>query len=312
MKEWRKEFMQPISKNELRKLYAICDKIDELLEEHYRFQAKVNRETAGNWQFFGLDAPELELHSYSEKEKLAANRNATNAPYYKLKLVMDYWCALWFWDMREAAELPTRTDWYNDLVSILDFDVEAAMAKRTVKELTTGKDEFAPDVEQVELFDEDEGQLSLSTYRKEGDAFADVVVHYLAAEKRTGLWQNRRAELVQRYARTYRFFHYQLEFIEVFKERDGFDVIVGNPPWVNVEFDEAGIVADTYPEVAIRNQSAPATRKEVDRLMALTPTLVADYLSEAIWAGELQGISRSSSELSVSPRTENQSVQRSS
>jgi hypothetical protein len=153
IKDWRKEFMQPISKNELQKLYAICDKVDELLEEHYRFQAKVNRETAGNWQFFGLDAPELEMHSYSEKEKLAANRNATNAPYYKLKLVMDYWCALWFWDMREAAELPTRTDWYNDLVSILDFDVEAAMAKRTVKELTTVKDEFAPEVEQVKLFE---------------------------------------------------------------------------------------------------------------------------------------------------------------
>ena len=39
---------------------------------------------------------------------------------------MDYWCALWFQDVRDAAELPTREEWYTDLVQILNIDLEQA------------------------------------------------------------------------------------------------------------------------------------------------------------------------------------------
>ena len=52
-----------------------------------------------------------------------------------------------------------------------------------------------------------------------------------------------------------------LEFIEVFWLRDGFDVIVGNPPWIKLEFNEANIISEKYPEVAIRKVSAPQVRQ---------------------------------------------------
>ncbi|MEI5617536.1 hypothetical protein WB403_51480, partial [Streptomyces brasiliscabiei] len=29
-------------------------------------------------------------------------------PYHRLKLVMDYWCALWFWPLDKVDELPDR------------------------------------------------------------------------------------------------------------------------------------------------------------------------------------------------------------
>ena len=58
----------------------------------------------------------MNLRSYDEKEQLNDQRNRQSAPYYKLKMVMDYWCSLWFWDMRNAEFLPTRQQYLNDIL----------------------------------------------------------------------------------------------------------------------------------------------------------------------------------------------------
>ena len=70
----------------------------------------------------------------------------------------------------------------------------------------------------------------------------------------------RRLVLVQKYNQLYHFFHPQLEFLEVFWERGGFDLIVGNPPWIKFTFEEKGIISEKFPEVAIRNVTAPQVR----------------------------------------------------
>ena len=51
-----------------------------------------------------------------------------------------------------------------------------------------------------------------------------------------------------------------LEFIEVFKQKGGFDIIVGNPPWLKVTFEEKGIIAEKFPEIEIRSTTAPQIR----------------------------------------------------
>mgnify|MGYP007054324157 CR=1 FL=1 len=38
-------------------------------------------------------------------------------------MVMDYWCSLWFWDVRKAEHLPTRQQYVNDIASILNIDL---------------------------------------------------------------------------------------------------------------------------------------------------------------------------------------------
>ena len=124
---WRSDFCEPITGAEFLRLQKLSKAIDMLLEAHYKFQAEINAETKQKGTFFGAyeadEQGQLGLRSYDEKEKLAAQRNNTNAPYYKLKLIMDYWCALWFWDMRDAAELPTRQQWYDDIEKIINIDL---------------------------------------------------------------------------------------------------------------------------------------------------------------------------------------------
>ena len=53
-----------------------------------------------------------------EQEKLSQGIvNAT--PYRRLKLVMDYWCALWFWPIAEAELLPTTEEFLQEVGAIL-------------------------------------------------------------------------------------------------------------------------------------------------------------------------------------------------
>jgi hypothetical protein len=51
------------------------------------------------------------------------------------------------------------------------------------------------------------------------------------------------------------FFHWELAFPEVFA-RGGFDVMLGNPPWLKVEWDESAVLADFDPTIALRDLSA--------------------------------------------------------
>src|SRR5690606_3336073 len=98
-------------------------------------------------------------------------------------------------------------------------------------------------------------QLTLQNYGKTKSESLTKLSKQLDKE-RVSLFTNSRSQIVQKLADQYRFFHYQLEFIEVFKERDGFDAIVGNPPWLKVTFEEKDIMAEVYPELIFKNISA--------------------------------------------------------
>ena len=283
-REWLQEMTAPIRAHEYQKLQALCRKIDALFEEHYRFQARVNactQNAAQLWGAYGLQEQcELDLQSYEEKERLADKRHQTNAPYFKLKMVMDYWCAFWFWDLRQAAELPSREQWYDDLLNLLDIDLEAELtAERRAPDAPA--EGFARP-EQGRLFEEPR-QLSLGEYRREPEQSqaAAVLLDY-GDRAEASLFPSRRRRLVEELARRYRFFHYPLEFVEVFRERGGFDLILGNPPWIKIEFDEKGIVAEKQPEVLVRKTSAPQVRKMLDALLAASPALQELYFSEAL------------------------------
>src|SRR5690606_22976760 len=48
-------------------------------------------------------------------------------------------------------------------------------------------------------------------------------------------------------ARRERFVHFDLIFADILKERGGFDVIVGNPPWAKPSWNEGLVLADIDP-----------------------------------------------------------------
>ena len=61
--------------------------------------------------------------------------------------------------------------------------------------------------------------------------------------------QGRVAGLATALAEEQRFFHWPLEFPEVFAQ-GGFDVMLGNPPWERIKFPEQEFFATRDPEIA--------------------------------------------------------------
>lgn len=242
MREWRKAFTAPLAEDEARTVQRLSAAIDALLLEHAQEQIRLLAQTGNAIQLFGMDTPELALHTYAEKERLyRQQREREHTPYFKLKMVFDYWCALWYWDPEAAAELPARRTWLADIANVLGMEFSAA-----------------------------------------GQSTAAVLDQIADAAPATELFNHHRLQQVRSASKAYRFFHPQLEFIEVFKERGGFDVIVGNPPWVKLEFEESGIVGESHPEVLIRKVSAPDVRKRRERLMAESARLESLYFSELL------------------------------
>lgn len=295
MKDKLDDWTAPISGEDFQILQRISAKIDKRLFEYFTFQWNIERLTNNKTDLWGVAGQtNIEFGSlaenYAEKERLNDTRKRHNNAYFILKNVLDYWCALWFWEFDDAHQLPTRREYWSDIEAILKIK-DAEIDSRTARALHT--------------YIEKDGQLGIFAQNHQNDLFAqsqlDNMVHEEPhhdddnEENKEGKnsssdWQETeeiseiktkskqeilsetkgvvrsffddspRFQTVAKYAARYHFFHPMLEFIEVFWLRDGFDIICGNPPWIRNEFDEQGVISDKYPEVAIRKVSAPVVR----------------------------------------------------
>jgi hypothetical protein len=229
--EKKKQFKQPLTSLECKRLEKLCKVIDTLLEEHYKQIKGIIKDTTSAYAVYGQNAPQTAIKGYDEKERLAESRNARSAPFYKLRMVMDYWCSLWFWDARNSADFPNRNEWYNEVENILGIDLSGLPEDAGAVEILANIKENA--ASQWTLFGSETRILTIAALREQ-----------------------------------HRFFHHELEFLEVFKDRGGFDVIVGNPPWLKLQFEEKDIIAEQFPEIKLRKTTAPQVR-----------TMRQDYLS---------------------------------
>ena len=79
----------------------------------------------------------------------------------------------------------------------------------------------------------------------------------------------------------YNFFHYHLEFPEVF-EKGGFDCLLGNPPWEKINFEDEEFFISRSPEIALaRNKSE--RKLLMSELPTTNPILYQEYLSAKRW-----------------------------
>jgi hypothetical protein len=144
---------------------------------------------------------------------------------------MDYWCALWFWPIEKADLLPSRAEFLLDLSLLLEGNV-----------YDTG-----PAVgEQFSMFPDTMPQQMALALK---DEFGFVDVDRLCRE-------NPRLKLVQELVEKHHFLHWELEFADIFTDRGGFDLVLGNPPWIKVEWNEGGIIGDAEPLYVLRKYTA--------------------------------------------------------
>lgn len=284
-----KDWTAPITDADFKTLQRISGKIDVLLKEYFTNQLSIDKFTNNRNDIWdGIDhsasntlfKAEEQAESYAKKQQLFDTRYRHDNAYRKLKLAMDYWCALWFWEYDDAADLPTRQEYWGDIEALLNVDNSLLDTKTRQALERAGSNVVSEDMPEYGKMTEDESQIVTKT-QEEILTDSHAQVSLFADEDPL------RLKIADRLAKRYHFFHPMLEFIEVFWLRDGFDIICGNPPWIRNEFDEQGIISEKYPEVAIRKVSAPDVRhtKEAFLSNSVLNKLYVDEQIEAACSG---------------------------
>ena len=290
-----KNWTEPITDRDFNILKRLSGKIDLLLKEYFQFQQSVENLTQNKGNIWGVvGTPSLNLDTYAEKERLNDVRYRHDNAYFRLKMVMDYWCALWFWEYDRTADLPTREEYWNDIEAMLnvsdqELDASTTRALHNVHvdkhgQLGVFHEGYMNDMFQQAEYEGMVAREEANPYNTDADSeIIQLSKEQVLAETKgftdNFLHDSKRFEIVMEYAARYHFFHPMLEFLEVFWLRDGFDIICGNPPWLKLQFNEQSVISDKYPEVVIRKVTAPEVREKISLFME-NEQLKSLYLGE--------------------------------
>ena len=267
IRQWKRSFTQPLTEDETARLTYLSQRIDALWADHVRDLQRLEQITTDPMPIYGqgpvspagpggqpnrsdgsadnpaasrpgkgpakagatapavaVDASRAITSTSYKDGKLKEVLGAPQGAYKRLKLVMDYWCALWFWPISQAALLPTRAEYISDLGAILAHR-EAALA----------------------------GAL---TAEPERDALGATDIEALVES-------TPRLGVVKKLEKRERFLHWPLVYADQFYgipgERGGFDVVLGNPPWLKCRFVEKMVMSDKDARFAVKKLTAPQT-----------------------------------------------------
>lgn len=214
---------------------------------------KVKIETQDSLSVFGHTDEAIDSQTtIREKDRifreLYKSEDMMNAgPYARLKFAMDYWCALWFWPIEKAELLPSRSEFLFDMSLILEGTTQPVVVSNFApadknghkKQSSLFPTEMERQRDEIEKLYEGMGSVDIPALRR----------------------QNPRLELASQIAERNRFMHWELEFADLFAERGGFDLILGNPPWIKLGWKEQGVLSDSQPMFAVKRLTAAQTAR---------------------------------------------------
>ena len=241
IRAWRRAFCRPFTADEISELETLSARVDGLWALHTEQLARDRRETEDTLQVWGQDdstSPRCTPNHWKDRirdQGVFSKGTRTVSPYRRLKLVMDYWCALWFWPIGEAARLPTRNEFLTEVSLVLKGSVfQPGLGPNQTKDLFG--EEYAEHADEIAKRITDEiGMLDLERLFE----------------------QFPRLKFVEEMAYQRHFHHWELAFADVFfAGRGGFDLVLGNPPWIKVTWTEGGVLGDFDPSLALRKHSS--------------------------------------------------------
>ena len=269
LSEWRKNFLKPLDADEQRRLEALSAKVEQLWQLHAAQQREIRQKTSDPYDIYGMPSTGRTQTSLDYKDQVLAQelyaRDLSNSSAFgRLKLAMDYWCALWFWPIEQAGDLPSREEWLFELESLLLGDTIGVRAS-----------------EQHDLFastqNPEEGKRFISQH--------GVVDTQLLKQAFP------RFDLVEQLANQHKFFHWTLQFADVFAgapqagettpaHDGGFDLMLGNPPWLLVGWNSSAVLGDFEPQLILRNFSANKAGQLRDGIFEQNPAVKSAWLAE--------------------------------
>ncbi len=253
--DWHKKEVKPKYGDE--QLLELLE-LSRLVDEHFKNYTSERNEAltktevpASVWP----EAPQWDkpAPSLSEQEEVKRTLEASSGSFQRLKLLMDAWCALWFYPVKSAEKLPTREAWLATAKMLLGGS--SVSQDRAFLSWRLGID--------VELL-----------YEAAMEELPDT-------EKLTDIlpWLSE----LQSIAQNERFLHWELHYPEVLSEfsaHAGFDLVVGNPPWIKATWNDAVVLNEFDPTLGVRKVKS-------GKYNSARPALIEDNRNRSIYNKEL-------------------------
>ena len=244
MKAWSKRFTAAYTEDEFKSLIELSKLVDKLWRLQIEARHDLEKATITALDVYGhKDTRSDTGRSIREKDKFLCgtykSEHAQNAgAYARLKFAMDYWCALWFWPISQTDLLPTRAEFINDMFMILEGVIPTDPSNELQTTFYDMEDEEKISIQQIDL-----------------DWLCDNF---------------ERMYFVRKIADENKFMHWELEFADVFADKGGFDLVIGNPPWVKLEWKEQNVLSDKNPMFAVKKLTATQTTHHREKALEST------------------------------------------
>jgi hypothetical protein len=268
LKEWRKTITEPPSKNDADRLVGLARRVEILWAralERLRLAERELRRPIDLWE-----APEPIRGKAGSRALIEEALRDPNSSLGRIRLVMDAWCALWFWPVDGPTDPPSVALWLDALECLLGVHE---------KEPAPGQLAFFDDLDDLLKRDRD------LTFEAGMRPTAEVVeAHSCLAD-------------LQRIAAREGFFHWELEFAPVFAA-GGFELQVGNPPWVRPTWEDNTILAEADPWFGVteRWSEAEFAQRRATALHSMTAAMA--YIREL---SSYEGLNRMLSAVTLRP-----------
>ncbi len=233
LRKWTKAMGSSLSADETRRLKGLAQRVERLWALAQRRLEISEHEVARTIDVWRHS--DLPVAGAVSREQIEDGLFDPDSPYQRLRLAMDVWCALFYWPVTEGtASPPCRGEWLDTLEGLLG--VQGGKNKRVGAD-QIGLQDLPADFHELGQIDDTEAALFLMQPTAELVAATPWLAHAREIAGREG------------------FFHWELDFAQVFS-RGGFDLQVGNPPWVRpvwqddvtlAEFDPYFMLADKIP-----------------------------------------------------------------
>ncbi len=250
-----------------KRLAALAQRVETLWEFTLRRLTIAESEIRRDIDLWGVECDRPPTAGVT-REQIEEVLHDEDGAYRRLRRVMDAWCALWSWPLTTDTEPPDWDQWVGGLEAVLGVPLKAGKFEKY------GQTSMASDLNWQEL-DSAEGNDRV---------FAQSVSIEKALDGFP--WMG----VAQSISDSQGFFHWELDFAPVFT-RGGFDLQVGNPPWVRPDWDEAGTLAEFDPWWQLTDKPAEALKKrKLEDLLAHSAVMRAFLDERADQAGLIENL----------------------
>lgn len=240
LKKWRSAITAKPTAKQLNALVELAHRVEALWQLTLRRLQIAEGEAQRDIPLWGREDPRhTQAVTREEIEKTLSKRNGA---YQRLRRVMDAWAALWFWPLTDTGGVvpPTLDQWIEACQQLLGREPEA---RKNSKGMTT----LGAATNWEDLNDAEELNLDFA-----GAVNVDEVLN-----------EHRWLKVCESVAEEQGFFHWELGFATVFA-RGGFDLQLGNPPWVRPQTDMDALLAEGDPwwQLALKPSEAARNAKQ--------------------------------------------------